>query len=126
MMDKRKIEPAGCPEALGPYSPALAMGGMVFISGQVAQTPVPDVAGQTRQALAGLDALLRAAALRPEDVAMVNVYLRDVERDFDAMNQVYRQYFSEPYPARVTVEAKLAEPELLVEISALAVQPRNA
>lgn len=127
-MEKRRIAPAGCPDVLGPYSPALAMGDMVFVSGQVAQgadgeTVGPgDVAAQTRQALQNLEALVQAAGLTLQDVAMVQVYLPQVKRDFDAMNQVYQEFFSAPYPARVTVQAQLAEACYLVEIAAVAMR----
>lgn len=126
-MQRSIITAPDSPEVLGAYSPALAMGNLVFVSGQVAQAdepgqPVPqDVAGQTRLALNNLEKLLHAAGLQFGDVAMVNVYLQDIH-DFDAMNQVYMEYFAQPYPARVTVQAALAEEQLRVEISAIAVR----
>lgn len=122
-MHKTILKPEGCPEVLGAYSPGLAMGNLAFFSGQVAQgDSVPaDASSQTRMALENLGRLLKAGGLGFENIAMVNVYLKDIG-DFDAMNSVYMEFFQAPYPARVTVQAALAERELRVEISAIALR----
>ena len=131
-MKKQAILPPGCPQVLGPYSPGLKMGRMIFFSGQIAQdkdgrmVAPGDVAGQTRQALKNLGELLSAAGITFEDVAMVNVYLKDIERDFEGMNREYQKFFCQPYPARVTVQSFMAEADCLVEISAMALDDKES
>ncbi len=125
-MKKQIINPAGAPEPVGAYSPAVRLGDIVFISGQVAQGDnIPnDVAEQTRMALTNLLRLVEAAGLTKENVGMVNVYLRDIN-DFDKMNSVYQEYFQNPFPARAAIETKMAGEDLLVEISAVCVAERT-
>lgn len=93
---------------IGPYSHAVAGGGLLFLSGQ---TPIDPSTGalvqgtverQTEQCFANLDAVLSAAKLTFDDVIAVQVYLTDM-RDFAAMNSVYERQFSKPYPARTTI-----------------------
>lgn len=121
-MDKEIVNPAGAPPAVGAYSPALKMGNILFISGQIDQSESlsHDVSVQTEMAIKNIIRLLEAKNLSLDDIGMVNVYLPNIN-DFEKMNDVYMKYFKKPYPARVTVEAKLAEKDLLVEISAIAV-----
>ena len=77
------------------------------------------IAAQTRQTLANVEAVLTAAGCSRRDVIKVTVFLVDIA-NYAAMNEVYRTFFSRPYPARSCVEAKLADPALLVEIEAIA------
>ncbi len=94
--------------AVGPYSHGIASGGFVFLSGQTPQDPATgrlvegSIADQARQCLANLGAVLAAAGLGFEDVVEVNVFLVDMA-DFAAMNAVYAETFSSPYPARTTI-----------------------
>ncbi len=93
---------------VGPFSPAVRGGGLLFLSGQVAQEPATgklidgDIASQTHQILRNLAAVLEAAGRDLDDVVRVAVYLTDMA-DFAAMNEAYRQHFSEPYPARTAI-----------------------
>ena len=116
------IQPDGVAKPASPYSPVFASGDLVYTAGQVgadAGGAVPDgVEAQTRQALENLTACLEAAGCTLRDVMKVNAYLADIG-DFPAYNAVYREFFEEPYPARTTVGAALAE-GLLVEIEAVA------
>lgn len=106
-----------------PYSPVVISGEQVYTAGQVAFGPdgalVPGgIAEQTRQALANVAACLEAAGCTLADVVKVNAFLADLG-DFPAYNEVYRELFAEPFPARTTVQAGLP-PGLLVEIEAIA------
>jgi 2-iminobutanoate/2-iminopropanoate deaminase len=108
-----------------PYSPGSLAGGFVFTAGQVAWGPdgevvcKGDVRGQTIQTLSNVLAVLREGGAGPEDVVKCTVYLTDI-RDFAIMNAEFEKVFPTAPPARTTVQAKLAEPEMLVEIEAIA------
>jgi 2-iminobutanoate/2-iminopropanoate deaminase len=113
------------PKAIGPYSAALRAGGLLFVSGQVPIDPATgamvdgDIAAQTRQVLHNLSALLEAGGSSLADVVRTTVYLADMN-DFAAMNEVYRSFFSEPYPARSTIQAARLPRDARVEIDAIA------
>lgn len=125
---KTAVSTPGAPKAIGPYSSALRAGSLLFISGQVAFDPATgalvsdDIARQTRQVLENLGALLKAGGLSYADVVRTTVFLADMN-DFGAMNEVYRTYFSEPYPARSTVEAARLPRDARIEIDAIASYP---
>ena len=109
-----------------PYSPVVVSGELVYTAGQVAndasgKVVSDDVEAQTRQALDNVRACLAAAGCGLEDVIKVNAFLTDLA-NFDVYNAVYREYFSEPFPARTTVGAALA-PGLHVEIEVVARRP---
>jgi 2-iminobutanoate/2-iminopropanoate deaminase len=109
-----------------PYSPVVVSGDLVYTAGQVAndasgKVVSDDVEAQTRQALDNVRACLAAAGCGLEDVIKVNAFLTDLA-NFDVYNAVYREYFSEPFPARTTVGAALA-PGLHVEIEVVARRP---
>lgn len=115
----------------GPYSPIRQAGNNYFVAGQVGINPTTKkasqhIAGQTRQTLENLQALLRAYGLRMDDVVKVTIYLKNMD-NFAAMNEVYLAYFQEPRPARACVEVaglpKLAKYPLLIEIEAIAYKP---
>jgi 2-iminobutanoate/2-iminopropanoate deaminase len=118
--------PEGVARPRAPYSPVVRSGELVFTAGQVGfdenGEPVSDgIAEQTAQALANLEACLAAAGCTLDDVQKVNVFLVDLA-DFAEFNDVYGSAFSEPYPARTTVQAGLPAP-LRVEIEAVARLP---
>jgi 2-iminobutanoate/2-iminopropanoate deaminase len=115
--------PDGAP-AVGPYSAAVGAGGFVFVSGQVPLDPGGKIVGytpkdQTRKALENLRATLEAAGLTLADVVKTTVFLKDMD-EFGAMNEVYAEFFAEPYPARSTVEVARLPKDLHVEIEAVA------
>lgn len=113
---------AGC---TGPYSHAVDAGDYVFLSGQTPIDPATGevVAGgiteQTRQSFSNLFHVLEEAGLTSDDVQQVKVYLTDMA-NFDAMNAVYAEMFTEPYPARVTVGVTGLCGGALIEIEMLA------
>ncbi|MEN3047439.1 MAG: Rid family detoxifying hydrolase [Candidatus Caldarchaeales archaeon] len=114
------------PRPVGPYSQAVRAGDLVFVAGQVPIDPRTGkvvkggIREQTRQVLENVRAILGAAGCTLEDVVKVNVYIRRRE-DFQAMNEVYSQYFQKDPPARTTVVCDLVREEFLVEIDAVAV-----
>lgn len=125
-MSWQAIQPEGVARPKAPYSPVVVSGDHVYTAGQVAFDASGTVVSggveeQTRQVLANLQACLEAAGCSLADVVKVNAFLTDLG-EFDAYNRVYRETFSEPYPARTTVQAGLA-PGLLVEIEAVARRP---
>jgi 2-iminobutanoate/2-iminopropanoate deaminase len=120
------IQPTGVAKPSAPFSPVVVSGEMVYTAGQVGYDETGSivtggVAEQTRQAFENLRLCLEAAGCSFEDVVKVNAYLTDLE-EFAAYNDVYRELFREPYPARTTVGAALA-PGLLVEVEAVARRP---
>ncbi|PZS37417.1 MAG: reactive intermediate/imine deaminase [Pseudonocardiales bacterium] len=116
------------PAPAGPYSQAVRMGPIAVSAGHGGATAdgvlAEDICGQVRQALDNVLASLQAVGAGSDDVAQVRVYLTDTA-DFAAMNDVYRTYFSEPFPVRTTVYVTLPA-GMLVEIDAHAVLPENS
>ncbi len=97
-----------------------ATGGLVFLSGQVADNGKADVKGQTEEVLRKIDGLLAKAGTSKAKLLSAQIFLSDI-RNFAAMNQVWDAWMdAHNPPARATVEARLANPELLVEIMAVA------
>ena len=123
---KDAITSTNAPKAIGPYSPAVRAGNMVFLSGQVPMDPATgnlidgDVAAQTRRVFDNLGALLTAAGLSFAHVVRTTVFLADMN-DFAAMNTVYTTYFAEPYPARSTVQVARLPKDARIEIDLIAV-----
>ena len=113
------------PRPTYPYSPGARGGDMVFTAGQVAWdetgevSGIGDVAAQTQQTLKNVVAVLHEGGASVDDVIKCNVYLADI-RDFEAMNAEFAKVFPTDPPARTTVEARLADPTMLVEIEAVA------
>ena len=114
------------PAAIGPYSQAIDSGcGLVFVSGQLPIDPAtgafPEggVAAQTRQSLTNACAILQEAGLDLSHVVKTTVFLADMA-DFGAMNEVYAQFFSAPFPARSAVAVKTLSKGALVEIECIA------
>jgi 2-iminobutanoate/2-iminopropanoate deaminase len=115
-------------KAVGPYSLAVQAGDTVYLSGQVHLDPSTgklvdgDIGRQTRQCLENLKAVLGAAKLGFEHVVKTTVFLTDM-RDFTDMNDVYKTYMSEPFPARSTIQVAALPLGARVEIEAIAMVP---
>ncbi len=121
---KEAVSTPAAPAAIGPYSQATVSGTMVYTSGQIPLLPdgsllEGDVAVQARQVLENLGAVLTAAGSGLDRVLKTTVFLKDMD-DFAAMNAVYAEYFSEPYPARSTVQVAKLPRDVRVEIEAVA------
>ena len=125
-MQREAIVPPGAP-VLAPYSPAVAAGQLVFVSGQVSvgddgQLATDDFESQARRVYGGLRTLLEQAGCSMADVCQVSTYLVRRE-DFDAFNRIFEESFSAPYPARITLISELIVPGLLIEATAIALRP---
>lgn len=124
-MSKQAVASPNAPKAIGPYSAALRVGQLLFVSGQVPFDPETgamvegDIGAMTRRVLQNIGALLEAAGLSHAHVVRTTVYLADMN-DFAAMNDVYRTFFDEPYPARSTVQAARLPRDARVEIDVIA------
>ncbi len=127
-MPKQTLRPANLsfqPRPEYPYSPGTRGGRLVYTAGQVAWNERAELVGpgdptaQARQVLSNVESILREGGATLADVLKCNVYLADI-RYFQAMNAVFAEFFPEDPPARTTVQAALAEPEMLVEIEAIA------
>ena len=120
--------PADVPRPKGPYSPAVRAGEFLYVSGQTPRDLVSgefrggDVATQTRVVLSNVQTVVAQAGGSMSDVVSVTVYLQHAD-DWGAMNDVYKEFFTEPFPTRTTVGAELRD--ILVEISAVAYLRRD-
>ena len=119
------VSTENAPGAIGPYSQAIKVNGMVFCSGQIPIDPATgqfvsdDIAAQTEQVLKNLDAVLKAAGSGLGSVVKTTVFLADIN-DFTAMNEVYGRFFSANKPARATVQAARLPRDAKVEIECIA------
>jgi 2-iminobutanoate/2-iminopropanoate deaminase len=124
-MAKQSISSSKSAKPVGPYSPALRSGSLLFVSGQVPMDPATgtlvegDISAQSHRALENVGLLLEAAGLSFSHVVRTTVFLADMD-DFKAMNDVYATFFNEPYPARSTVQAARLPRDAQIEIDAIA------
>ena len=127
-MPKKVLQPKNLkfqPRPTYPYSPGTRGGNIVFTAGQVAWDNtgnligINDVRAQTIQTLANVVAVLKEGGAELSDVVKCNVYLKDM-KDFQIMNEEFAKLFPDNPPARTTVQTPMAEPEMLVEIEAIA------
>ena len=122
------VRSTGAPEAIGPYSQALACGNLVFCSGQIPLAPATgelmnaSIEEATRQVLQNLRAVLAAAGCGKGDVVKTTVYLADLN-DFKGMNAEYAEFFGTHRPARATVQVARLPASARVEIDCIAVRP---
>lgn len=119
----KKIETKNAPQAIGPYSQAVSVNGLIFTSGQIPVDPktgeIPaDITAQTEQACKNISAILAEAGASNEDVVKTLCYLKDMD-DFAAFNAVYERYFPGK-PARSCVAVKALPKDVLCEIEAIA------
>ena len=114
------------PAAIGPYSQAIKAGNTIYVSGQIPIDPKTgefagtDIQTQTRQSLTNIKNILQSAGADMKDVVKTTVLLADIA-DFTAMNEVYAEFFEEPYPARAAFQAAALPKGAKVEIEAIAV-----
>ena len=119
------IHTDNAPAAIGPYSQAIEVNGFVFASGQIPLDPKTgtfvegSIKEQTRQALTNASSILKAAGTDLAHVVKTTVYLDSMD-DFAAMNEVYAEFFSHPFPARSAVAVKKLPKGALVEVEVLA------
>jgi 2-iminobutanoate/2-iminopropanoate deaminase len=123
---KELITAAGAPKAIGPYSPAVKVGNMLFLSGSIPLDPVSGqlveggIKEQTTRVLENIKGLLAAGGTDFNHVVRTTVFMVDLG-EFGAMNEVYSSYFAAPYPARSTVQVVKLPRDVRVEIDVIAV-----
>ncbi len=123
---KELVTAAGAAKAIGPYSPAVKVGNLLFLSGSIPLDPVSGqlvdggITEQTTRVMENIKALLAAAGADFNQVVRTTVFMIDLG-EFAAMNEVYASYFSAPYPARSTVQVVKLPKDVRVEIDVIAV-----
>jgi 2-iminobutanoate/2-iminopropanoate deaminase len=126
-MTKKIIYTSNAPDPIGPYSQAVKMGGMLFISGQVAMKPgtseliTHNIQTETQQVMNNLNAILMEAGLSFANVIKTTIFLKDMSL-FTSVNEVYSKFFETDFPARETVAVKGLPKDVNVEISMIAAE----
>ncbi|MBS5114925.1 MAG: RidA family protein [Erysipelotrichaceae bacterium] len=122
---KKIVNTKNAPSAIGPYSQGVNLGNLIFFSGQIPLNPLTgemvdgDIKAQTKQSLENVKALLEDQGLDFSNVVKTTVFL-DNMNDFAAMNEIYAQYFVEPYPARSAIAVAKLPKDALVEVEVIA------
>jgi 2-iminobutanoate/2-iminopropanoate deaminase len=120
---RKIITPSNAPTPRGVYSPAVVSNGFVFVSGQAAINPETDqlesgdIKSETRRTLKNIQAILESSGSSLDEIVRIGVFLADID-DFDAMNEVFKEFFPAAPPARTTVGAEL--PKIKIEIDCIA------
>ena len=123
---KTLVTADGAAKAIGPYSPAVKVGNMLFLSGSIPLDPVSGqlveggIKEQTTRVMENIKALLEAAGASFNNIARTTVFMVDLG-EFAAMNEIYSSYFTAPYPARSTVQVVKLPRDVRVEIDVIAV-----
>ena len=123
-MSKKIISTKNAPQAIGPYSQAVETGNLIFISGQVPISPETgdvissSIEDQANQVIKNIQSICEAADRGLEDIVKLSIYLTDLG-NFSIVNEVMTKHFSEPYPARATIEVSALPLGVDVEIEAI-------
>ena len=124
---KRAVATTDAPQAIGPYAQAVVTGNLVFLSGQIPLHPERGrieegtIEDETRRVLKNLAAVLAAEGLGLDAIVKTTVYLTDLA-DFPRVNQTYAEFFTEPFPARATVQVAALPRGARIEIDAIAIR----
>lgn len=124
-MEKEVLINPKAPKAIGPYSPALKIGNLIFASGQTPIDPstgnliVGDIEIQTKTCLDNLKAVLKPYGIGFDNVVKVTIFLRDMNH-FSQVNEIYSQYFRDKYPSRSCIEVSRLPKDAQIEIEAIA------
>ena len=123
------ISTNNAPQAIGPYSQAIAVNGMIYTSGQIALLPdgtmlTGSVEEQTEQVMKNLSAVLQAGDANLSNVIKTTIFLADMD-DFTKVNEIYARYFGDHKPARSTVAVKTLPKNALVEVECIALRDAN-
>ena len=127
---KKIISTEKAPKAIGPYSQAVKVEGLLFTSGQIALSPESgqlinsSLAEEVNQVMANLSAVLVAGGAALSSIVKTTIFLKDMN-DFAEVNELYARYFTADYPARETVEVARLPKDVRVEISAIAALPNQ-
>ena len=123
---KQKILSNNAPQPIGPYSKAIKINNMLFISGQIAIDPKTntlvknDIIEETKMVMENIKNILIQSNCKLENIVKCSIFLSDMNL-FEIVNKVYGSYFSEPYPARETIEVTKLPKSVNIEISAIAI-----
>ena len=126
-----RITPAGLPVPKAPFSYAVCAGDFVYVSGQAPinldtnEFELGTIEHETRLVFRNVKRILAACNCTLQDVVKCNVYLRDAERDFAAMNAVYVEFFGDVRPARTTVGTSFGAPGMKIEVDVVAYKPQD-
>lgn len=126
-MEKQIIQTSGAPAPIGPYNQAVKVGGLLFISGQIALDPVDgtlyqgDIKIETAKVMDNLQAILKEAGMDFSNVVKTSIFLMDMSQ-FANVNEVYATYFKDNFPARETVQVAGLPRGVQVEISVIAAE----
>jgi len=126
MPAKESISSPTAAPAIGPYSPAIRAGNLLFVSGQIPLDPATgqlvegDIRVQTTRVLQNIGELLKAGGTDFSSVVRTTIFLADLG-DFAVVNEIYAAYFTPPFPARATVQVARLPRDVRVEIDAIAV-----
>ncbi|MGE4629915.1 MAG: RidA family protein [Pseudohongiellaceae bacterium] len=126
MSDIGHIHTDAAPAAIGPYSQAIKSGALVFLSGQIPLDPETltlvdgGIEEQTRQVFRNLSAIAEAADAHLQNAVKLTIYLTDLN-NFTQVNSVMAEHFSEPYPARATIQVSALPKQAMIEIDAIVV-----
>ncbi len=124
---KKQIKTMNAPQAIGPYSQAVQIDNLLFLSGQIpldteGRIISDDIKDQVNQCLTNIDNILKEAGLTKEKIVKTTIFLKDM-KDFNLVNEVYEKYFNvSVFPARSTVEVARLPKDVKVEIEAIAVK----
>jgi len=127
---KEIIKTQKAPSAIGPYSQAIKIGDLLFLSGQISISPETNefidgnIEIQTEQVLKNIKTILKAGNSSLENVVKVTIYLQDI-KDFALVNNIYTKYFKDSLPARVCIEVSNLPKNAKVEIDAIATKNNN-
>lgn len=125
-MNKQKIAATHAPQAIGPYSQAIRSGETVYLSGQIPLDPATmqlvggGMEASARQVFNNMQAVCQVAGGGLDDIVRLTIYLTDLAH-FPVVNDVMKEYFMEPYPARVTVQVSALPKAAEIEIDAIMV-----
>ena len=129
-MDKKVVSSARAPQAVGPYSQAISINGMLFVSGQLPIDPesgallLGDIQAQTKQAMENLRAILEEANQSLSDVVKTTIYLKDMN-DFAVVNEAYGAFFTGTPPARACIEAARLPKDATIMVDCIAVSSKT-
>jgi 2-iminobutanoate/2-iminopropanoate deaminase len=124
--ERSVVAPQNAPKAIGPYSQGIAVGDLVFTSGQLPLTPdanaIPDgIEAQAKQSLENVKAVLEAGGSSLDNTLKVTIFLKDLN-DFAKVNEIYGTYFTKNPPARSCVQVARIPRDALIEIEAVGVR----
>tara|TARA_B110000014_G_C20126854_1_gene601325 strand:- start:20264 stop:20662 length:399 start_codon:yes stop_codon:yes gene_type:complete len=126
MVNRKKIESSDAPKAIGPYSQAIAMGNIVYLSGQIPLDPktmklVKGEEAQINQVFKNLEAVCKAADSTFDDIVKINIYLKDLAI-YPLVNEIMTLLFKEPYPARAAIEVSKLPLDALIEVEGVIIK----